>query len=106
MAHREYLDSEGVSWQVWEVIPQSFERRKVREWRVATRDAQDRRNRHEVRLRTAEGDTNGWLVFESRDQKRRLRPIPQSWHLASPVELESMCARADLAPRVSRRLIE
>ena len=106
MAHREYLDSGGVSWQVWEVIPQSVERRRLRERRVAPRDADDRRKRHEARLRTADGDTDGWLVFESRDQKKRLRPIPPGWHKASSVELESMCARADHAPRLSRRLIE
>ena len=106
MAHREYLDSHGVSWQVWEVIPQSVERRRLRERRATPRDAHDRRLRHEVRLRTAVAGMDGWLVFESRDQKKRLRPIPPSWHLASLVELESMCARADAAARVSRRLIE
>ena len=106
MAHREYLDSRGVSWQVWEVIPQSVERRKLRERRIAPRDAHDRRMRHEVRLRPADGDTDGWLVFESRDQKKRLRPIPTAWHGASLAELELMCARADAASRLSRRLIE
>jgi hypothetical protein len=106
MAVRDYTDSDGVSWQVWEVIPQSVERRKLRERRVADRDALDRRKRHEVRLRPAEGDVDGWLVFESIDVKKRLRPIPKGWHLASEVELESMCARAERAARTSRRLIE
>ena len=49
MAHREYRDSEGVAWEVWEVIPQSSERRKLRERRFAPRDALDRRKRHESR---------------------------------------------------------
>ena len=106
MAVREYTDSEGISWQVWEVIPQSVERRKLRERRVADRDEHDRRKRHEVRLRSVEGDVDGWLVFESFDVKKRLRPIPKGWHLASSVELESMCARAERAARRSRRLIE
>jgi hypothetical protein len=105
MAHRDYTDSEGVSWQVWEVIPQSVERRKLRERRVADRDELDRRKRHEVRLRPADG-ADGWLVFESFDMKKRLRPIPKDWYKASPVELESMCARAQRAARTSRRLIE
>lgn len=105
MAHRDFVDSDGVTWQVWEVIPQSVERRRLRERRVAPRDAYDRRLRHEARLRLSDG-TDGWLVFESRAQKRRLRPIPQAWHLASPVELESMCARADQASRKTPRLIE
>jgi hypothetical protein len=106
MAVRDYTDSDGVSWQVWEVIPQSVERRKLRERRVADRDVFDRRKRHEVRLRLAGGDVDGWLAFESFDMKKRLRPIPKDWYLASPVELESMCARAERAPRTSRRLIE
>jgi hypothetical protein len=106
MAHRDYVDSEGVAWQVWEVIPQSVERRKLRERRIAPRDANDRRLRHEVRLRLSEGETEGWLVFESHGVKKRLRPIPKSWSLASPVELESMCVRAEHASRPSRRLIE
>jgi hypothetical protein len=106
MAHREYTDSEGVTWQAWEVIPQSVERRKLRERRVAPRDEHDRRLRHEVRLRTSKGDADGWLVFEAPSVKKRLRPIPTGWHLASTAELESMCARAERAHRTSRRLIE
>ena len=106
MAHRDYVDSEGVPWQVWEVIPQSVDRRRLRERRLAPRDAQERRKRHEARLRLSNGESDGWLVFEARDQKRRLRPIPLDWHRASDVELESMCARADRASRPTRRLIE
>lgn len=106
MAFREYLDSDGVAWQVWEVIPQSVERRKLRERRETPRDAHDRRIRHELRLRTSDGDADGWLVFESDSIKKRLRPIPKGWHLASPTELESMCVRAERASRTSRRLIE
>ncbi|MEO8335428.1 MAG: hypothetical protein ABI664_10670 [bacterium] len=106
MAHRDYTDSDGVPWQVWEVIPQSVERRKLRERRVAARDEFDRRRRDEARLRLAGLDVDGWLVFESFDAKKRLRPIPQDWSKASEVELESMCARAEFAARTSRRLIE
>ncbi|MEP6990879.1 MAG: hypothetical protein ABJA80_08130 [bacterium] len=106
MAHREFVASNGVAWQVWEVIPQSVDRRRLRERRIAPRDEQDRRKRHEARLRPSDGDTDGWLVFESYDQKRRLRPIPRQWARASDEELESMCARAARASRPSRRLIE
>ena len=106
MAHREFHDSTGVAWQAWEVIPQSVERRKLRERRAVPREAGERRRRHEVRLRPSDGDTDGWIVFESHDQKKRLRPIPQDWHMASVTELESMCARAERASRPSRRLIE
>ena len=106
MAHREYVDSRGLKWLVWEVIPTSTERRKLRERRFAPRDANDRRKRHEARLRVSDGESGGWLVFESVDGKKRLRPIPRDWQLASIEELESMCARAERAARPSRRLIE
>ena len=84
----------------------SSERRKLRERRLAPRDSNDRRKRHEARLRASDGESGGWLVFESVDGKRRLRPIPRQWQLGSPEELESMCARAERAARPSRRLIE
>src|SRR4051812_44514429 len=106
MAHREYVDSRGLTWLVWEVIPTSSERRNLRERRIAPRDANDRRKRHEARLRLSHGESGGWLVFESVHGKRRLRPIPRGWHLGSAEELESMCARAEPATRPSRRLIE
>lgn len=106
MALREYVDSERVAWQVWEVIPLSAERRRLRERRIAPRDENDRRLRHEMRLRMSDGDTDGWLVFESYGLKKRLRPIPKGWFQASDTELESMCARADRASRPTPRLIE
>ncbi|MEP6999206.1 MAG: hypothetical protein ABI969_01925 [bacterium] len=105
MALRKFLDSDGILWKVWEVIPHSVERRKLRERRIAPRDAHDRRIRHEARLRLSDGESDGWLVFESRDQKRRMRPIPRNWFTESDTVLESMCARADYA-RPTQRLIE
>lgn len=106
MAHREYVDSHGLKWQAWEVIPMSSERRKLRERRLKPRGSTERRQRHEVRLRASDGQADGWLVFESVDGKRRLKPIPVEWYRASIEELESMCARAERASRPSRRLIE
>jgi hypothetical protein len=105
MALREFRDSDGIDWQVWEVIPQSVERRKLRDRRIAPRDANDRRIRHEARLRLSDGESDGWIVFESQNQKRRLRPIPHDWFKATGTALESMCVRADHA-RPTRRLIE
>ncbi|MEP6618141.1 MAG: hypothetical protein ABJE47_02455 [bacterium] len=106
MAFREFVDSEAVAWQVWEVIPQSVERRKLRDRRVPPRQALERRKRHEARLKLSDGEVDGWLVFESRFVKKRLRPIPHGWFQASETALESMCVRADRAPRTTPRLIE
>lgn len=106
MAHREYRDSHGLEWQVWEVIPHAAERRKARILGSVPRRGPERRVRNEVRLSSHIAESDRWLVFESRDQKRRLRPVPADWHLASADELESMCARADHALRPTPRLIE
>jgi hypothetical protein len=41
--------------------------------------------------------TQGWLLFESTDEKRRLFPIPDDWTTAPSVTLQAMC---DSAKRV------
>jgi hypothetical protein len=105
MAYREYIDSERVSWRVWEVIPQSVERRRLRRRRVVERGG-DRRHRHETRLALSNGDAGGWLVFESAVEKRRLRPIPVGWFETPDDALATLGVRAAPAGRPSRRLIE
>ena len=37
MAHREFVDDEGVDWQAWEVIPSTAERRTSGERGVSAR---------------------------------------------------------------------
>jgi hypothetical protein len=105
MAYREYTDSERVFWRVWEVIPQSVERRRLRDRRLAER-GDDRRHHHETRLALSNGDANGWLVFESATEKRRLRPIPAGWFDTPDDALASLGTHAAAAGRPSRRLIE
>jgi hypothetical protein len=105
MAYREYTDSERVSWRVWEVIPQSVERRQLRRRRVVER-GDDRRHRDETRLALSNGHAEGWLVFESATEKRRLRPIPAGWFDTPDDALATLGRRAALAGRPSRRLIE
>jgi hypothetical protein len=47
----------------------------------------------------------GWLAFESREEKRRLAPVPAGWETASDDELREFLTRA--APRGKpRRLAE
>lgn len=49
---------------------------------------------------------NGWLVFETRGEKRRLAPYPAGWSVASDAELlQLMRTRATLVP-AARRLAE
>jgi hypothetical protein len=109
MAYREYIDFERVFWRVWEVIPQASERRRLRDRRIAERGREqsaERRRRHEPRLALSNGDARGWLVFESAAEKRRLQPIPVGWFETPEYELATLCERATLAGRPSRRLIE
>jgi hypothetical protein len=49
---------------------------------------------------------NGWLVFESDREKRRLHPIPEQWAERSDAELNALLSTAVPASRISRRLIE
>ena len=60
MAHRTFRDRNGLEWQVWDVIPNSFV--------GATLDG-------------------GWLTFLSGDDKRRLAPVPLYWVNAPEAEL-------------------
>jgi hypothetical protein len=60
MAHRTFRDRNGLEWQVWDVIPNSFV--------GATLDG-------------------GWLTFLSGDDKRRLAPVPLYWVNAPDAEL-------------------
>ncbi len=103
MAHREFVDDEGTSWQVWEVIPTSAERRSVSERRFGARATSDRRVRREVRIQMEDGLGAGWLVFESPNGKRRLHPIPDGWADRPDSELVLLCHRAEPSSRGSQR---
>jgi len=41
----------------------------------------------------------GWLSFESADEKRRVAPIPERWEDLSIDELRLLCQRAQRAPK-------
>lgn len=91
---REFTDSRGVHWRIWQVKPSDSEREaastpleyappgSVRAARLAREEA-----------RRAEW-TQGWLLFESADAKKRLFPIPDGWTRASAGALEAMCDSA------------
>jgi hypothetical protein len=106
MAHREFVDAQGVRWQVWAVVPASADRRELPDRRGDGRTERERRVRREVRVRMEPGLANGWLVFESAHEKRRLHPIPDDWVTRGDAELAALVAQAAPAPRTSRRLIE
>ena len=106
MAHREFIDGEGVYWQAWEVIPSTGERRTGGERRFGTRDRVERRVTAQLRVRMDDGLAHGWLVFESPTEKRRLHPIPEGWSTLSDEELSSLARSASAGSRSSPRSTE
>ena len=80
---RGFTDSTGVEWRVWEVFPNK---------------ASDRPNA-DVSSHSSLKDTafaNGWLCFESADEKRRLAPIPKGWEFRDTKILEQLRDKATL----------
>jgi len=76
MAIREFTDSAGVAWRVWNTTPQGG----------AVYD---------------ESHRAGWLTFESATTRKRLAPIPPGWEEATTERLELMCRAADVVRRTS-----
>jgi hypothetical protein len=105
MAHREFTDTHGVLWQVWDVIPQTVERR-VRIPSDTPWPGVERRKNEAPRAMLAKGHESGWLAFECGTERRRLRPIPPRWETRSDVELEQLCNAAAPVERTRKRLIE
>ena len=106
MAHREFSGPDGVAWQVWAVVPRSAERRDGPERRAQHRSRRERRIRDELRIRMASDLANGWLVFESAHEKRRLVPIPEGWSERSDAALFALLSQATPAAHTTRRLVE
>jgi hypothetical protein len=66
MAVREFVDSSGVKWRVWNTRPSRGE------------------------MLSGEFE-HGWLTFESAASLRRCTPIPAGWETAPPDRLELLC---------------
>ena len=76
MAVREFVDSSGVKWRVWNTRPSRGE------------------------MLSGEFE-HGWLTFESATSLRRCTPIPSGWETASPDRLELFCRAATETRRQS-----
>ena len=80
---RGFTDSTGVEWRVWEVLPN----------RASDQAYAGTPSRSSLK------DTafaNGWLCFESADEKRRLAPIPTGWEFRDTKVLEQLRDKATL----------
>jgi hypothetical protein len=81
---RQFRDAAGVEWQVYQT------ERTV---------AAERRRDHLLPAAYREG----WLVFESAREKRRLAPVPAGWSELSDDALAALCAKAAVQPRGAKR---
>jgi hypothetical protein len=89
MAHREFVDKEGRTWEVWEVHPTI---------------AADGRDPSRVPA-IAPSLRNGWLAFRSANERRRIVPVPTSWDRLGEDDLRLLLKQAAVVSE-ARRLIE
>ena len=100
MALREFRDSRGTEWLAWDVPParvfsppRSGADRRVSptvDYHPERRVIRDRR-----RVHTGQGLQNGWVCFQSPEEKRRLAPPPKDWETAADEALEALLGRAE-----------
>ncbi|HEY5062641.1 MAG TPA: hypothetical protein VII52_13965 [Gemmatimonadaceae bacterium] len=103
MPHRQFHDTVGRVWDVWEVIPERLERRR----RPTPPGGLTRERRHRTEFRATPGGlTAGWLCFETGTEKRRLAPVPAEWAAMSNEELDRLCRSATPSKSKPRRLLE
>jgi hypothetical protein len=106
MAHRTFVDSRGVPWQVWDVMPDRTGRRRLERRLMTIPVERERRTGRERRVVVSPGLEAGWLAFDSPGERRRLFPVPEGWDVASDRELEGYMAQAKLVPKSKGRLVE
>jgi hypothetical protein len=80
---RSFQDHRGDEWTVWTVRPQpgtSLERRRAQRRASEGPQADAERRTGRDRRSLLQGNIDeGWLCFQSADEKRRLCPIPSDW---------------------------
>lgn len=104
MSYRTFADDNGRSWEVWDVRPERLERRdgerrqeRPTPWTgLERRVADDRRQNSEVRLRLSHLLSEGWLVFKSDHERRRLSPIPANWETLRAQEIRALWEQAEV----------
>ena len=70
---REFKDSKGVDWLVWDVYP------SARPTESSLMDPGAALPSREL--------AGGWLCFESASEKRRVTPVPRAWEEMPPEQL-------------------
>lgn len=85
MALREFRDSSGTDWKVWDTTPERLQASPVSDRALG-----------ELRA--------GWITFSSVLGRRRLAPVPPDWANKSARELEALCEAAAPTRRHSGEL--
>jgi hypothetical protein len=105
MPHRTFRDPRGQQWEAWEVHPSAIERRLADDRRGGERKAAGRRHRRETRIVVDPQLAAGWVAFQSREERRRLAPIPTGWDQLPDADLIRLAERAESLGK-PRRLLE
>ncbi len=79
MAVRDFDDANGVSWRVWPVSPEALQPKTA---------AEDYLGEY----------SDGWLCFESANERRRLAQFPRDWEKLSDTELCTLLKTAAVVP--------
>jgi len=95
MTHRKIRDGDGKSWDVWEVYPSAVERRMSGEYPAQKREDGSTEERREIKVVVPTALQQGWLAFQSGDDRRRLAPIPHRWIDLDDTALVALLCRAD-----------
>lgn len=103
MPYRTFADEQGRSWEIWDVRPERIERRGTERrqerptpWTGPERRVSDRRRKREARMRLTYPLSEGWLVFKSDEEKRRLTPIPANWDSLRGQGLRALWEQAEV----------
>lgn len=92
-AFRQFRDSLGILWTVYDVRPSEIERR----FRASAPPNSERRSRRDFRVNLGPDMAGGWLAFMSEaGEARRMAPIPQGWELLSSDEIAALCISAPI----------
>ena len=89
MALRSFQDTKGVTWSVWNVVPQT----------QTGLVANPGHTHAQPGPHLTPGLEQGWLCFECPGEKRRLTPIPQDWEECTEQELERLLAASSAVPK-------
>ena len=96
MSHRQFTDSSGRTWDVWDVHPTAAAR-SIAAFSGAEQCGADQRNV------VAPALADGWLCFEHDRERRRLAPVPSGWTELPTTALERLRDDATRVPPPDER---